>query len=324
MSSTRLRHDSLRKNAKPGVYASLGLLGLAALLLATTQQTVSYGKSAGSSADGVADIASYHGGDTLMKVAGFTEPFRKALVASLQQGRVADVPVAKGQHVDAGQVLIRLDTSLQVPRTEMARLEADSTVAVESAQVQLEYARDELDRLTRLGETTAASPQEIRQARATFETARLSRLLADQEHAQAVEAHRLEEEKLRQHELRAPFAGRVTDRLKEVGETVEELEGVIEICQVDRLRVKMDCPLTARQQVREGDELLVVPTDPQWPARIGKVTLVMPVADAGSQTFEVRLEVPNEDAAWIAGLMVTVELPDSRAATTRPGPSAAR
>jgi multidrug efflux pump subunit AcrA (membrane-fusion protein) len=210
-----------------------------------------------------------------------------------------------------------LDVSLQAPRTEAARIEAESTARTEVSRVQLEYTRDELERLTHLTEVTAASPRETREARFNLETAKLNHEIREQEHAQAVETYRLQREMLKQHELLAPFSGCVTARLKQVGETVKELEGVIELCQLDTLLVTVDCPLGVYKLLRIGDRVTVTPTDVRWPSKSGAVTAVIPVADASSQTFKAKLSVANTDGSWIGGLMVAVDF-----GTRTPGPDA--
>lgn len=261
--------------------------------------------------------ASYAGGQALSapvqrpsanpSLSGFTAAYRRATLATLQQGRVSRLAVKEGQHVEQGEVIATLDSNVQAARTEIARLDAQSTTKVELARVQIEHARGELNRLNRLTQATAASESEVRQAQLSYDTAVLALQQAQQEHTQAIENHRLQQELLGQYELRAPFSGYITSRLKEVGETVEELEGVMELCQLDTLLVTIDCPLARYKSIRVGDRLRLVPIDAKWDARIGEVTSCIPVGDPSSQTFKLKLTVPNEDGSWIAGLLVSVD-----------------
>ena len=246
-----------------------------------------------------------------LRVCGFTAAYRHAVLATLQPGRLARILATEGQHVQEGDLLAGLDSSVQAARTEIARLEAQSTTKTELARVQMEHAQVELERLTRLSAATAASDSETRQARLNFDTAVLTHRQAEQEHSQAVENYRLQQELLKQYELRAPFSGCVTAKLKETGETVEELEAVMELSQLEALLVTVDCPLAWHSLVHIGDRIPLVPVDGKWSAKTGVVTSCMPVADPSSQTFKLKLKVCNPDGSWIAGLLVNVNLAET-------------
>lgn len=251
-------------------------------------------------------------------IMGFTTPYRKATLASLQKGRIQKLAVEEGQAVNVGDLLISLDTGVQKARTEAARLEADSTTKIELARVQMEYDRDELERIKRLSEMTAASARELRDIQAKADTSRLNYELTKLEHEQAVHNYKIQCELLAQLELRAPFAGYVTVRHKEVGETVDELEGVIELADVEKLLVTADCPLSLAGRIRLGDEASITPIDDNWPSRRGIIRYINPVADAGSQTFKIKLVVTNADGQWPAGLMVAVDFSSTPSARRNP------
>lgn len=238
---------------------------------------------------------------------GFTAPLRKASLASLQKGRICTIPVEEGQHVQKGDLLVSLDMAVQKAQTECARLDAESTLRIDLARVELDYAESEVHRLTKLNKETAASDRELREAQAKLDAARLNHEIAKHDHLKAQQTYRMNSELLAQRELRAPFSGFVTTRLKEVGESIEELEAVIRLEQTDTLLVNVDCPLALARTVRHGQAAAVRPTEAQWEARTGTVQFVSPVADAGSQTVKIRLEVSNGDGGWIAGLMVVVD-----------------
>jgi len=246
---------------------------------------------------------------------GFTAPLRKASLASLQKGRICIIAVEEGHHVRKGDVLVGLDMAVQKAQTECARLDAESTLKIELARVEFEYAHSEVNRLTKLNKETAASDRELREAQARLDAARLNQEIAKHDHLKAQQTYQINSELLAQRELRAPFSGFVTARLKEVGESVEELEAVIRLEQTDTLLVNVDCPLALARAVRHGQRAEVRPIDSRWETRPGTVKSVGPVADAGSQTVRIRLEVPNEDGGWIAGLMVAVDFTTRTAST---------
>ena len=111
---------------------------------------------------------------------------------------------------------------------------------------------------------------------------------------------------LREFRLRAPFSGYVTRHLKQVGETVDQLEGIVTLVQLDPLRVLVDCPLAMEQSVFLGDAVSIRLGEAPGEQRVGTVVLVSRVADGASQTFRIKLTVDNADGAWVAGAKVSV------------------
>ncbi|UCG15471.1 MAG: efflux RND transporter periplasmic adaptor subunit [Phycisphaerales bacterium] len=241
-------------------------------------------------------------------VVGFTAPFRKATLATLQQGRIRRFAVDEGQMVARGDTLVELDDAVQRALTEIARLEAESDLRVELARVEMKRAQEELDRVSRLSSDAMASAKEMSEARAEADAARLSFGLSKLEHEEAVQDYKMHREILAQLAVHAPFAGYVSAHLKELGETVEEREGIIDLVQLDPLLISVDCPLELMRSVQLDKKVEIRPVDSAWRPRVGTVTFINRVADAASQTFKVKLHVPNKDLRWISGLKVEVHL----------------
>ena len=240
-------------------------------------------------------------------VTGLTSPVQSATIAAVMPARIAEIPFPEGAHVEAGDVIVILDDAVQAARTEMARLAADSTLHVEIARVRRDDAVREWERIQRIGGRDLASSNEVAKSQATAEAARLDYEIKRLEVQQAVQAYERERRLLDEYRIRAPFAGYVVAHLKQPGETVDELDGVIQLTALEPLRVDLDCPIALAPSIRNGVRYDVRPVDAQWPPRVGVVTFVSRVADGASQTFKVRLEVPNADERWLAGLKVAVD-----------------
>ena len=108
--------------------------------------------------------------------------------------------------------------------------------------------------------------------------------------------------------LEAPFRGYISERLKEVGDTVEEREAILTVVQLDPLVVELDCALGDTPRLRAGQRVRIAPLDVSQAARVGEVYFVSKVADPASQTFKVKIWVPNADNSWAAGVRVAVDL----------------
>lgn len=264
-----------------------------------------------------AAIGSTRAGDAIQSTAipedatrllGFTAPSRTVALATAQVGRIVTLPVDEGDHVDAGDIVIGLDDSVQRKRTDLARAAAESTLAVELAQVRLRQARNELERVQALTPQAAVSEKELNDALANAEAAALSVAQARFQHAQAVRQFALQQALLDEHQVRAPFAGYVAERLHDLGDMVEDRETILTLVQLDPLEVTFDCPLEFAHGLDVGKQVRFEARHVGRETRLGEIVFVSRVADAASQTLKVRARVPNPDGGWIGGMQVTVDL----------------
>ncbi len=242
-------------------------------------------------------------------VIGFTAPLRTITLAPLRTGRIAKLLVDEGEFIEGGKPAVLLDDTVQRHQVEIARAQAASTLEADLARVRMEQAAAELKRIEALARSTNASSKELADARANARAAELTWQEAVFKHEQAQRQYALQQAMLDELHLKAPFSGYVAQRHKDVGDTVEEREGVLTLVQLDPLVVMLDCPLELASVVRAGRAVRVLPLDTGLPPRTGEVYFVSRVADPASQTFKVKVRVPNADTAWVAGLRVRVDFP---------------
>jgi RND family efflux transporter MFP subunit len=246
-------------------------------------------------------------------VTGITTPRQIVKLASVQLERISRIAVTEGQIVPEGEPVIVFDDAVQRARTEMTRAAAESTLEVDLAQRRMEQAQREHERVSGLASTQAVSPKELNDAAVEAAITRLEYEIMRFRSAQARREYERERLVLERLTLRAPFAGYIAEIVKRAGESVKEGEPIATIVQLNPVEVTVDCPLAFAARVREGDQAGVKPVDAQWPPRTGTVTFASRAADAASQTFKVKLIVPNDDLAWITGLKVSVEFRPSEA-----------
>lgn len=252
---------------------------------------------------------------------GLTAPSRSATLSAGQPGRLAALCVEEGASVSTGDLLAELDRGAQAARVEIARIEAESALAIERARVRHEVAQRERLRLEGLEEGARVSIKELDDARAAENIARLEMDLAEEARRRAVANYRLQLELSEERVIRAPFDGYIAKRIKEVGESVEARDGVMTLVAVDPLLVIVDCPIGVAARLEEGASATIAPadaSDPRLGARVGTIQHVSRVADAASQTVRVKLLAPNSDGAWSAGLSVQVCWPPATRADAGP------
>ncbi len=185
------------------------------------------------------------------------------------QGTVAFVGFVDGQHVNKGDVLVRL-------RQDAERARLDDALA----RAKLAEAR--LSRTSALFDRTNASRQELDQAEAERDVALAARDLA--------------QDGLRRTELRAPFDGVVGARSVSVGATVGPTVPITRIDDLSALFVEVWLPESAIGDVDVGDPAdVVVDALPGHPFA-GTVSFVASRVDDASRSVSVRVALPVDDA----------------------------
>lgn len=219
-------------------------------------------------------------------------------VVSLNDSRIAAevegvlVWIAEvGDEVGKGDVLARIDPRLleiavRRARADVARLESD-----------LQYRQRQLERTENLAVANNASATLLDETRA----------LRDQAEHQLADARAVleqAEEDLRRAEIRAAFAGHVTERVASVGEYINVGEDVLRLVDTHRIEIALPAPIALTRFVRPGQSVRVRngTEDRQHPVRT-----VVPVGDAVSRMVEIRLRATDSD--WLVGTPVQVNLP---------------
>ena len=107
--------------------------------------------------------------------------------------------------------------------------------------------------------------------------------------------------------VRAPFSGVVTQRLRNAGEDVERSTVLAAMTDTENLEVRASVPIRYLPRMRAGQPAEVRLNELRLEARVRKV---IPAANSQSQTFEVRLDLPADAPRLVAaGQLVSVDLP---------------
>jgi len=159
-------------------------------------------------------------------------------IAARVDGRVAEIPVVRGQNVDAGAVLVRIDNPETIAKNEQAlaakvvaeaqlaninvgtRVEviAARKAALERAQASLVLAQQTYDRTRRLAETGNAPQARLDQATDTLHESERAVDQAKSAHEQAVNGYTKEE-----HEIAAANVGKALADVKAVQSIIDQM-----------------------------------------------------------------------------------------------------
>ena len=209
------------------------------------------------------------------------EPLQEAHLAAERAGRVVELLADKGQAVEAGQVLLRLDGRLW----EAAR---------QRAEIEERDASRDLRRWKELEKAGAVSGSEYEGIQRRQESARIALNEA--------------EVMLSQCEVRSPFAGVLVARLVEVGDYANEGQAVLRVIRLDRVKLTFDVPEQDIGALRPGQEKTF--TLAALPGRefAGEITFVSSQAARESNSFPVELTVGNAEGLLKAGMIAQVAL----------------
>jgi RND family efflux transporter MFP subunit len=221
---------------------------------------------------------------------GVIEAVNQGTVAAQTSGRVAAILYDVNDFVPAGAVIIRLRSTEQhasLAEAQAALSEATAREAEASSRYQRiadMYQRKVVPKAT-LDEATAnrdSAVARLNAARAALESAR---------------------EGVAYTEIRAPYAGVVTKRLVQVGETVSPGMPLMSGLSLQFLRVAVDVPQSIVDQVRRIKQAAVYIGARRIEAT--KVT-IFPEASTPSSTFRARLELPENATDLYPGMFVKV------------------
>ncbi len=221
---------------------------------------------------------------------GVIEAVNQGTVAAQTAGRVEAILYDVNDFVPAGAVIVRLRATEQRAGLSQARAGLQEATAREAdAQTRYQRIADMYERkvvpkatLDEMAVNKAAAVARLEAARAALQSA---------------------EEGVAYTEVRAPYAGVVTRRLVQVGETVSPGTPLMSGLSLQYLRVAVDVPQSIVAQVRRIRQGAVYVEGRRIEAT--RVT-VFPEASSSSNTFRARLELPENATDLYPGMFVKV------------------
>jgi len=221
---------------------------------------------------------------------GTVEAVNRATMSAQTAGRIAEVYFDVDDYVQAGQPIVRFTNVEQQSALRQANAALAEAVA-RSTQAEEEFARTK-----GLFDSGSASRREYDQAIAARDAAN-ARVAAARS---AVESA---EQQLEYTLVRAPYAGIVIERHVEVGESVGVGQPLMSGLSLEALRVIVDLPQQVAALVREHDRAYVLADG----GRVEATDLtIFPYAHAASNTFRVRVDLPQGQFALYPGMFVKV------------------
>ena len=227
----------------------------------------------------------------LTDVTGTVRPIQRAVLAAKVTGAITELPVALGQSVKAGDLLLKTFTG-------------EAAAQVAQARAQLNLTRRDLERERNL----------VRQGASTTDTVRsLEDRLTGYE-----AAVREAEAKLSYTEIRAPFDGIIARRWINAGDLASTGQPLLEIEGSSGFEMLAQIPDSLARTLKAG---VALACDAEGEKFSGRLREISSTADAATRSVEVKIDVPA-NARVRSGQFTRIFIP-GRASRTLLVPAAA-
>jgi membrane fusion protein, multidrug efflux system len=222
---------------------------------------------------------------------GHAEPYRKSTVASRSSGIVMEVRVRENQRVQAGDVLVRLDTleaSLDLAQARAGLIQAqadyDERMLFSGNILPDEASRQELERIIR--------------AASGLEQAEVNLLRAQMNMANT--------------EVRAPFTGRIADLRAVEGAFLGSGAEVLTLAQLSPIKVEVNVGEADVVYMEAGRAARVRLSAYDGEVFDGRVESANPLLDLDARSARVTIVIPNTDERIRPGMWAEASI-DARA-----------
>lgn len=200
----------------------------------------------------------------------------------------------EGSLVKTGDILAEIDDrnhllAVERNQSQILRLEA-----------RVQYLEADLMRQRELAETEYAPTSRVEEAESTL-------AMTVQELAQARLALQQSRIDLERTKVRAPFPGRVVERLAQAGEYSTPGRQIVRLVDTENLEVSGQAPVNLAAVLRDGLPVLL---RKEGETRDSSIRALVPVGDTVSRTMEIRVNVPA-GAAYVVGTALQIGVPSS-------------
>ncbi len=215
------------------------------------------------------------------------------MISSETAGKVVKILFEPGSHVNAGDLLVQLDTE-----SEKAQLR--------SARAAAEVAKLSLQRTRKLLAQRSIAQSEVDSARA--------------QHEQAVSQVDNILTAIAKKNIQAPFSGRLGIRLINLGQFINAGDAIVSLQSLDPIFVDFTLPQQSGVLVETGFSVRLG-NDAMADTFIqGKVTAINPQVDADTRAIKIQATIQNHDEKLLPGMFVNVDviLPAEKPVTVIP------
>jgi RND family efflux transporter MFP subunit len=227
-----------------------------------------------------------------LEATGTVRAAQTSQIASQMMGNIVEVRVHEGDHVVRGQILAVIDDSQSRAALDRA-IAARNAAKQEAAAAESEFhlAEATFKRYQDLYEKKSVSPQEFDEIKARFQGAQARRAMSHAAEAEAQAGFAQAETAQAYSRVRAPFDGVVTEKKADAGTLASPGMPLFTLEDPRRYRLEASVDEGDLRLLRNG-QAVRVHIDALGDELSGKVSRIVPAADASTRSFLVKVDLP--------------------------------
>lgn len=252
----------------------------------------------------------------LGRLHGVALPKQEVKLAAPIDGVVFKILVREGQLIEENDLILMMDNRLSHESYKSAEMAARHSAMARHAEAALKLAKSNHRRMMEAFQNDASTEVELEESKIKLEQAQAqfeSELEKQELAKQTLEMKKVE---LEQHNLRAPFSGRVIRVETKPGQTVGKVEPIISLASLKTLSVELNLPLEYFGKLRAGEAYQLTAGTPVSKNISGRLVSIDPIIDSASETFRCSFEIENTDESLPAGFTVDLNIETLKALRT--------
>lgn len=217
------------------------------------------------------------------EVMGSVQAAESAVISSRVSGNISKIFVSPGSYVKEAERLLQISAE-------------EISAQLLQARAQLNQAKRNLERERKLLAKKAATPEAVKSLEETLEIAQANYIAA--------------KTMLGYTTVTAPFNGRITHKLVDVGDLAEPGKPLFHLENEDNVQVVADVPETLANHIQMGMKMNISVPSPSLQIQ-GSVAEIAPIADRQSRTVTIKLDI-DKHPSLRSGQFARVSLPGKK------------
>ena len=260
-------------------------------------------------------LAANAGPASVLDASGFVVARRQATVSAKITGKVTEVFIEEGMHVNSGQILARMDSSQAGLQHGLAQRQIEAAASsLTQVQVRLTEAQRTLTRNEQLMSKGLVSQAALDAAAADVAALKAQRATAASQLDVARSTLKVRAQDLDDLVIRAPFDGVVISKDAQPGEMVSPISagggftrtGIATIVDMDSREIEVDVNESYINRVHDGQHAeATLDAYPEWHIP-SHVLNIVPAADRQKATVRVRIAFDQLDPRILPDMAVKV------------------
>ncbi len=206
---------------------------------------------------------------------------------------------------EPGTYLKKGDLVAQIELLPLQLRKAEQEAQHKRAKINLQYLERELTRQKELQKKNSVSQNQYDEAQSQFELAQADLEISELKLKQSID-------QLARATVFAPFEGVVTERHRRTGFDVGRSDILVEMLDTTHLEVRVFVPIKYLSYTKPGTDVSLSSTygDKDEFTFSATASTIIPTADPRSQTFEMRIDIPESaQEHWATGQLINVKIP---------------